>query len=253
MTVTHVILSENRSDKPRAMPPRLVVIHTTESHEEEGEAVDIAHFFQPEPADKSAHLVVDDKDTVRVVPDQYQAYTALGANVDGLHVEICGSAGQGAKGWADDYSQAALRRAADAVRTWCDDYGIPVRHLTTEQVKAGWRGICGHVNVSEAYHLTDHTDPGPTFPWGQFIALIEGDDDMAWTDELKVPGTTETKPAGDMLRYTYARGIRVEAQVEALLDLLQQSSGGAVITVEQLEAATEKALRKVLADAADPG
>jgi N-acetyl-anhydromuramyl-L-alanine amidase AmpD len=258
MTVTQTILSANRSDNARPMPPRLVVIHTTESNETTGGAIAIARFFQPEPADKSAHLVVDDTDTVRVVPDRYQAYTALGANEDGLHVEIVGKAGQGTTGWADAYSQAALRRAADAVRTWCNDYGIPVRQRSTAEVKAGWRGICGHVNISEAYHLTDHTDPGPTFPWDQFIALIQGDDDVAaadvWTEELdnrpqQAAGHPDAKSeAGNLLEacYDLLYGVRREQAAQAkVLEAIAEKSG---LTAAEVEAAAKAGAAEAVAE-----
>lgn len=183
MKTTAFILSENRSDTARPMPPKWIVIHDTESPETTGRARSVAQMFQPEAADKSAHVVVDNKDIIRCVPDQYQAYAALGGNVQGLHIEIVGTAAQGAKGWADDYSQAALRNAAAVAATWADVYGIPVRKLSSADVKAGKRGICGHINITEAFKQSTHTDPGPTFPWDQFIQMVQGDDDMALSDD----------------------------------------------------------------------
>lgn len=196
----------------RPMPPRLVVVHTTESHEVKGGARAVANYFANPASDASAHIVVDDADTIRSVPDNRIAYTALGANIDGLHVEIVGSAGQGADGWADDYSQKALRRAADVVRDWCDTYGIPVRKLGSDDVKAGKHGICGHVNVSQAYGQSTHTDPGPTFPWGQFLDLVNGDDmplsdadvqkvaDAVWAKLVEDPVQKDTVNFGTLLR-----------------------------------------------------
>lgn len=35
-------------------------------------------------------------------------------------------------------------------------------------------GICGHDNVSDAFHQSDHDDPGPYFPWNEFIAAVQG-------------------------------------------------------------------------------
>jgi N-acetyl-anhydromuramyl-L-alanine amidase AmpD len=50
-------------------------------------------------------------------------------------------------------------------------------------------GICGHVEVSQAFHLSTHTDPGPNFPWSQFMAVVlggpVGDDDVLNPEEHK--------------------------------------------------------------------
>lgn len=203
----------------RAMPPRLIVIHTTESHEEDGEARDIAHYFADPATDASSHLVVDNRETIRCVPDNRIAYTALGANTDGLHIEICGKSGQGAKGWADDFSQAALRRAAAAAAVWSKAYGIPLRKLSSADVKAGKRGVCGHVNVTEAYHRSTHTDPGPAFPWALFLDLAKGTaDDMDWTDPLDNRVTGKKSQAGNLIEQTYANTVDALKLLKALAD-----------------------------------
>lgn len=41
-------------------------------------------------------------------------------------------------------------------------------------LKAGRRGICGHVDVTDAWHQSDHDDPGPWFPWDKFMAVVNG-------------------------------------------------------------------------------
>ncbi|WP_446924560.1 hypothetical protein, partial [Klebsiella pneumoniae] len=41
-------------------------------------------------------------------------------------------------------------------------------------LKAGKRGVCGHVDVTDAWHQSDHDDPGPWFPWDKFMAVVNG-------------------------------------------------------------------------------
>jgi len=39
-------------------------------------------------------------------------------------------------------------------------------------LRAGKRGITGHAQVSEAFHRTDHTDPGTSFPVDAYLARV---------------------------------------------------------------------------------
>jgi len=41
-------------------------------------------------------------------------------------------------------------------------------------LKAGRRGVCGHTDVTDAWHQSDHDDPGPWFPWDKFMAVVCG-------------------------------------------------------------------------------
>lgn len=66
------------------------------------------------------------------------------------------------------------RRSLVLARDICKRNGIPIRKLSTSEVKAGRSGICGHNNVSDAFHQSDHDDPGPYFPWDKFIAAVNG-------------------------------------------------------------------------------
>jgi hypothetical protein len=56
----------------------------------------------------------------------------------------------------------------------CERWAIPLQWLTVEQVKDGeTRGICGHVDVTEAFHLSTHTDPGKNFPKDRYVELVQ--------------------------------------------------------------------------------
>lgn len=158
----------------RSVPIRVIVIHDMEAPKGPETAENVAHWFATMPATSkaSAHVCVDNNSAVRCVADGDRAWHAPGANSDGLGLEIAGYAKQTRAEWLDDYSKAALDQAAKVTADWCKKYNIPVRKLSVAQLKAGQKGIVGHVDVSNAYGQTNHTDPGPNFPWDHFIARV---------------------------------------------------------------------------------
>jgi hypothetical protein len=164
--------------RPKAV--RLIVIHTTESHEAEGSARGVANDFKTRGPDHkgSSTIVVDDKEIIQCVKDSNTPAAAPGANQDGIHIELCGMAEQTSDNWTDPFSQAELALAADAAAQYCLKYDIPVVHLTNSQLQAGDKGIVGHVQVSEVYKKSDHFDPGPNFPWASFIAQVQANFDQ---------------------------------------------------------------------------
>ncbi len=47
-----------------------------------------------------------------------------------------------------------------------------MRWLAPGDLVAGRRGITGHVDVSRAFELSDHWDPGPGFPVESFLDTV---------------------------------------------------------------------------------
>jgi N-acetyl-anhydromuramyl-L-alanine amidase AmpD len=162
---------------PRKTPINLIVLHTMESQELPGTAKRVALWFAGKNApDASAHLTIDNKDIVSVVDEQDIAWHAgeWGTNQRSLGIELAGKASQTAKDWADAYSTAMLDIAAKQVASWCKKYNIPVVKLTPAQVSGGGKGICGHIDITNAFKVSGgHTDPGVNFPWDSFIALVK--------------------------------------------------------------------------------
>jgi N-acetyl-anhydromuramyl-L-alanine amidase AmpD len=146
---------------------RLVVIHDMEFPEQPNAAEVIARDFATRSANNkaSAHVCIDNDSIIQCVHDRDVAYAAPGANTDGIHLELAGFGKQTREQWLDTYGQALLGNAANVTAQYCLKYGIPVQRLTNEQLAQGMRGIVGHVQVSQVYHKSDHTDPGPNFPW----------------------------------------------------------------------------------------
>ena len=168
-----VLISPNRY-VGRIKKVRLIVVHTMEVGESSNVAETVAKVFATQARNASAHWCVDDDSAVRCVYDEDTAWACPGANADGLQLELAGRANQGAEGWADPYSLAVLARGAQKCAEWVDKFAIPVRHLSVAELRAGQSGFIGHVDASLAYGKTDHTDPGPTFPWDSFLAQVSG-------------------------------------------------------------------------------
>lgn len=169
-------IAKNYTKGPRKGPIRLIVIHTMESQEKPKTAQQVAKWFASDNGPKaSAHYCVDDKSAVKVVEDSDIAWAAPGANSDGLHIEIAGSARQTKGQWRDAFSLACLDQAAKVAAVWCVKYQIPVRRLNLNQVVDGKsKGFIGHVDATRAfpYLKGDHTDPGINFPWDLFLIKV---------------------------------------------------------------------------------
>jgi hypothetical protein len=154
---------------------QLIVIHTTEGHERADSAEAGAAYDARRTDGTSTHYFHDQNSTVQCVRTEDQAHTARRqGNRRGIQHELCGRAGQGASGWADAASQGTLRQAAKQCARDAKKWDIPVRKLTVSQVASGQRGFCGHVDITYAFPQDEgsHTDPGPTFPWVQFLDMV---------------------------------------------------------------------------------
>lgn len=149
-----------------------VVIHTAECSESKGAARAVAGYFATLDRPASAHYVVDDSEVVQCVRLDDVAFAAPPLNDAGVHIELCGRAAQTARDWSDPYSTAQLYLAADLVAALCVRYALPVAYCDADALRAGSCGLTGHREVSRAWGKTDHTDPGESFPWAPFVALV---------------------------------------------------------------------------------
>jgi hypothetical protein len=86
------------------------------------------------------------------------------------------------QGWKD----SVLDKCAHVAAGWCDKHGIPARLLAKYNVDQGEWGITGHGIIQPI----DRTDPGPLFPWGEFMERVQ--------DKLN-PSSEPTEEEEDML------------------------------------------------------
>lgn len=151
-----------------------IVLHTMETDEHGSIAENIgAGWFANPAAQASAHYCVDNNSVVQCVNEgDYAWASARIGNSNSVQIEMAGRASQTRAQWLDDYSRAMLERTAALVADICTRQGIPVRVLTDEQVARGESGITTHAAISRVFRETDHTDPGPNFPWDYFMERV---------------------------------------------------------------------------------
>jgi len=187
---------------------RVIVVHTTEGGEGIDSAEGLAQFCAGPKTPifnkkgertgtnvAAYHWVCDADSVIPLAPENVIANHAAGANRFSIGVCLTGRAGQTAEEWADEMSAPTVESAARLTGERAQALGIPLRRLSSDELKAGESGICGHINVHEAFHKTDHTDPGPQFPWDRFLALAQ--------DQTNTTPSTEVDP--DMAAVSYVR------------------------------------------------
>lgn len=161
----------NRHGGPTNKPIRRIVIHATVSACAK-DADGIARYFKRTTRPASAHYVVDRKRTIQALYDSFVGYHAP-PNGHSLGIELCCTLGDQGRGhWQRRDHQRMLRRAARLVAGLCLAYDVPVRHLSPAQARGGGGGIMGHNDVRDAWGQTTHWDPGPHFPWNDFLRMV---------------------------------------------------------------------------------
>lgn len=178
----------------RKRPSGIIGVHTAESFPDETGpdtgAENVARFIRDRTSYGSYHLLADSDSIIQLVEFRCVAYH-IGTHGLNEHTIGISAATQAAK-WNsidDDYADAMVRnmaRAAARAARWLEEhYGItvPSRRITLAQALRGERGFLAHGDADP----DRRTDPGSTFPWGDFLGYyadeMNGDDDDMFTDE----------------------------------------------------------------------
>lgn len=156
----------------RNRPIRLVVLHTAETPCEIGVARNVATYLARPDVRASCHYSVGPDETVAQVAEGDTAWTAPGANADGVQIEQAGRASFTAEQWAEGLPELMVRtQTAPLVADICRRSGLPPVWLAAPGLLAGRAGITDHATVNEAYGQSDHWDCGPNYP-GPLVATM---------------------------------------------------------------------------------
>lgn len=162
----------------RAMIDTLV-IHTMQVPCKAGAAEAVARRFQVGERKVSAHYCIDPENVVQCVHETDVAWHCPKANRRGIGIELAAygvpvpASGRAATDWSSSEAQSMLLLAAEVAAQVCERWSVPVVHLTEQEIQHGARGFVGHVDVTRAFPGSGtHVDPGPGFPWQQFLAQV---------------------------------------------------------------------------------
>lgn len=156
----------------RRAPLLWVVVHSTEGNEVDNAALNLAKGWFGSPASQvSAHAIADAGGVVECVKPGDTAWHCANGNASGYGMEIVGKAAQSVIDWNDRYSVASLDQAARWLRSLPALEHIPRRWLSDTELARREPGFVTHYQVSKVLGGTNHTDPGPNFPYG---VLMDG-------------------------------------------------------------------------------
>lgn len=184
--------------------PRAVTLHTTESLADvvgaDAGAENVARYFATSSTPASYHTLVDSDSTVDCLPagldgtTPHTAFHCYGRNTANLGLSFACNAAA----WATlppVWVTAALERGATVAAAWCVRWSIPVRLISQAEFDGGARGISGHGLLQPE----DRTDPGSTFPWQRFLALVQAKVD-GFGNQLLPGGGTGDEDMAKLIR-----------------------------------------------------
>ena len=171
----------------RDAPTRLIVVHTTENDCVPGMARDNANFFASGNAPQaSTHYFVDPVEVIQTVSESDTAWAAPPLNGCAIHIEHTGHAAYTSAEWQQPNQMAMLQRSAELVVSLSARHQIPAERISDADLVKILRGdynvpggIVSHVDINRVARAlglaeSDHTDPGPSWPWMNYLAMIRG-------------------------------------------------------------------------------
>lgn len=146
-------------------------VHTSEG---DSTAIALGEYCQDTSNEASYNLIVDAAGhTCRSNSDPYAPWAAGPTGNDRCwHICLCGYADWTRDEWLARPEQ--LDRLGDLLALYADHYDVPLTKIDGAALSNGERGIVGHADVSDAWAESDHTDPGPDFPWDYVLDRARG-------------------------------------------------------------------------------
>ncbi len=173
----------------------------------EGPAMDLATQYTKSPGPHSMHAVVDATGVVPMLPDDYVAMHAPGADDTTLAMEIVLDPAQ-----ADD--DEALEHAARWFAAKAKEHAIPTRKISREQFLAGAGGIVGVLELAG--------EDDSFFPWEHFLDLVDAAEALPQPVALSLPlrnrGPDPCAASADAAREAEAAAARADREMTAAQD-----------------------------------
>lgn len=148
-----------------------LVIHGTVSRLVPGGARSTAEYFRSSASGGLAHWVGDAGEVIQCCREDIVAWHAP-PNYKSVGFEFVDPQGGPDRRWGDKDHSAELSLLAKCMAESAQRWKVPIAYLTVPSLLAGNRGITTHFNVSQAWHQSDHVDPGPGFPIAMFMGLV---------------------------------------------------------------------------------
>lgn len=190
MTEYALLKNPNKHYYPeRRKPVKIILLHVTAGLEDldllgvDTSAEGTNRYGATTTRQASWHVCVDSDSIAPALPDEYTAWHCTNYNSSSLGLEISNRDAR----WDNkpqDWTKKTLLNAAKVCLEWERKFNIPRRLLTKEQVDAGMTGYSFHMFLDP----TRRRDPGATYPWAYFVALLE-------TLEKNQPAPTPPPPA----------------------------------------------------------
>jgi N-acetyl-anhydromuramyl-L-alanine amidase AmpD len=191
-----------------------IVIHTMEIAQTSTTALQCARDFATTSDNRSAHYCVDNATIIHCVQEKDIAFAAP-PNTPGMELEHAGFASMTAAEWGSVYSTAMLQLSAQLSASIVLRYDVPIVWLSSQDLIDGKRGFTSHANISNAFHQTDHQDPGPNFPHQAYLQMV----DLAVQPFIPAPPAVADAHGGLLaLTQPHTQGSDVRAVQQALVD-----------------------------------
>ena len=229
-----------------------IAIHNTSN---DGTAEDEASFAKRRTDNVSSHFYADDNSVIQSLDTDSKAGHAGSntGNQNAVAVEITGFNGWSRQKWLDNVAWELLGSVLAQV---CRHYGIAVRRASVAEMQASpkVRAFYSHDDMRRAWGGTDHTDPGPNFPWDRLFQAVNnalggataptgGDDDLDALESAKLDAIYNAKattklPGGGEQVFTVPLTAKLN-EIAGKVDTLQ----AAAVADEVRDSATLAAVR----------
>ena len=199
---TDLVDLTTNDDGLRQHPPRLLVVHSFEGNPDITTAamMDYQSGRLPHQRTGSYHVVIDGRGVSGRENDNPFIPWAAGVtgNRIGLHVSLAGRAAFSREDWLRRVDQ--LRELARWLAWESRANSIPLRPCPVLEIPGDGRGVVSHADLSRAFpHETDHTDPGPNFPWAHVLELAADEDPRTAPAPARVGGSWHVVQPGETL------------------------------------------------------